>query len=134
MGVLTVKLIKASNLKDADFLGKTDPYVKMELEQDNVVSIIIFVDACRIELERKVMRRQSLGNVSATRCQLPAINRMVDERESTLSRYLFDDERFIVRRHIFSFFLTCSLLFFLNFYSSVTRTTESRSLLPKGAK
>ena len=38
MGVLTVKLIKASNLKDADFLGKTDPYVKMELEQDNVVS------------------------------------------------------------------------------------------------
>ena len=55
MGVLTVKLIKASNLKDADFLGKTDPYVKMELEQDNVVSIIIFVDAYRIEFERKVM-------------------------------------------------------------------------------
>ena len=35
---LTVKLIKATNLKDADFLGKTDPYVKIELEQDNVVS------------------------------------------------------------------------------------------------
>ena len=38
MGVLTVRLIKASNLKDADFIGKTDPYVKIELEQDNVVS------------------------------------------------------------------------------------------------
>jgi len=36
MGVLTVRLIKASNLKDADFIGKTDPYVKIELEQDNV--------------------------------------------------------------------------------------------------
>mmetsp|Transcript_15239 Transcript_15239/g.31596 ORF Transcript_15239/g.31596 Transcript_15239/m.31596 type:complete len:132 (+) Transcript_15239:163-558(+) len=35
MGVLTVRLIKADNLKDADFLGKTDPYVKIELEQDN---------------------------------------------------------------------------------------------------
>ena len=40
MGVLTVRLIKASNLKDADFIGKTDPYVKIELEQDNVVSIL----------------------------------------------------------------------------------------------
>eukprot|EP00533_Pseudo-nitzschia_delicatissima_P007661 CAMPEP_0116087756 /NCGR_PEP_ID=MMETSP0327-20121206/5524_1 /TAXON_ID=44447 /ORGANISM="Pseudo-nitzschia delicatissima, Strain B596" /LENGTH=56 /DNA_ID=CAMNT_0003578827 /DNA_START=76 /DNA_END=246 /DNA_ORIENTATION=+ len=38
MGVLTVRLIKANNLKDADFIGKTDPYVKIELEQDNVVS------------------------------------------------------------------------------------------------
>ncbi len=38
MGVLTVKLIKATNLKDADFVGKTDPYVKIELEQDNLVS------------------------------------------------------------------------------------------------
>ena len=37
---LTVKLIKATNLKDADFLGKTDPYVKIELEQDNVVSTV----------------------------------------------------------------------------------------------
>jgi hypothetical protein len=38
MGVVTVRLIKANNLKDADFMGKTDPYVKLELEQDNVVS------------------------------------------------------------------------------------------------
>lgn len=41
MGVLTVRLIKANNLKDADFIGKTDPYVKIELEQDNVVSTTI---------------------------------------------------------------------------------------------
>jgi hypothetical protein len=38
MGVLTIKLIKCDNLKDADFIGKTDPYVKISLEQDNFVS------------------------------------------------------------------------------------------------
>jgi len=38
MGVVTVRLIKANNLKDADYFGKTDPYVKIELEQDNMVS------------------------------------------------------------------------------------------------
>ena len=38
MGVLTVKVVKASNLRDEDFLGKTDPYVKISLEQDNFVS------------------------------------------------------------------------------------------------
>merc|ERR1712130_525887 len=27
---------KATNLKDADWIGKTDPYVKLELEQDNL--------------------------------------------------------------------------------------------------
>mmetsp|Transcript_13178 Transcript_13178/g.31016 ORF Transcript_13178/g.31016 Transcript_13178/m.31016 type:complete len:133 (-) Transcript_13178:286-684(-) len=37
MGVLTVKIIKANNLADKDFLGKTDPYVKLELEQDNLI-------------------------------------------------------------------------------------------------
>jgi Ca2+-dependent lipid-binding protein len=37
MGVLTIKLIKCDNLKDADFIGKTDPYVKISLEQDNFV-------------------------------------------------------------------------------------------------
>ena len=35
MGILKVKLVKASNLADKDFFGKTDPYVKLELEQDN---------------------------------------------------------------------------------------------------
>jgi len=47
MGVLTVRLIKADNLKDADFLGKTDPYVKIELEQDNAVS----TTNCRLLLQ-----------------------------------------------------------------------------------
>ena len=40
MGVLTVKIIKANNLADKDYIGKTDPYVKLELEQDNLVSEI----------------------------------------------------------------------------------------------
>ena len=34
MGVLKVRLVKASNLEDADYIGKTDPYVRLELEQD----------------------------------------------------------------------------------------------------
>jgi Ca2+-dependent lipid-binding protein len=37
MGVLTVKLLKVTHLKDSDGLGKSDPYVKFELEQDNMV-------------------------------------------------------------------------------------------------
>jgi Ca2+-dependent lipid-binding protein len=37
MGVLTVKLIKVTNLVDGDGLGKSDPYVKFYLEQDNLV-------------------------------------------------------------------------------------------------
>jgi len=41
MGVLTVTVIKANSLKDADFMGTTDPYVKIGLEQDNVVSHFI---------------------------------------------------------------------------------------------
>ena len=36
MGVLRVKLVKATHLADTDFIGKTDPYVKIGLEQDNV--------------------------------------------------------------------------------------------------
>lgn len=37
MGVLTVKVVKASHLADKDLMGKTDPYVKLELEQDNLI-------------------------------------------------------------------------------------------------
>eukprot|EP00536_Pseudo-nitzschia_multiseries_P005304 jgi/Psemu1/303283/fgenesh1_kg.98_\ len=37
MGVLNVKLIKATGLADTDYLGKTDPYVRLELEQDNFI-------------------------------------------------------------------------------------------------
>merc|ERR1719401_1587363 len=35
MGILKVRLVKATNLADKDFIGKTDPYVRLELEQDN---------------------------------------------------------------------------------------------------
>ena len=35
MGVLTVKLLKVTNLQDSDGFGKSDPYVKFDLEQDN---------------------------------------------------------------------------------------------------
>lgn len=35
MGILKVRLVKATNLKDTDFIGKTDPYVRLSLEQDN---------------------------------------------------------------------------------------------------
>ncbi len=52
MGVLTVKLIKASHLRDADFLGKTDPYVKIELEQDNVVSISLLLTSVELNSNR----------------------------------------------------------------------------------
>lgn len=34
MGVLTVHLIKILNLRDEDKMGKSDPYVKFELEKD----------------------------------------------------------------------------------------------------
>ena len=37
MGILTIVLDKVTNLKDEDTLGKSDPYVKFELEQDNMV-------------------------------------------------------------------------------------------------
>ena len=37
MGVLTVFLDKVENLIDNDRLGKSDPYVKFQLEQDNYV-------------------------------------------------------------------------------------------------
>lgn len=37
MGVLTVFLDRATNLADTDIIGKTDPYVKFELKQDNWV-------------------------------------------------------------------------------------------------
>jgi Ca2+-dependent lipid-binding protein len=35
MGLLKVRLVKATNLADKDYFGKTDPYVRIELEQDN---------------------------------------------------------------------------------------------------
>ena len=37
MGVLSVKLVKVTNLRDTDGVGKSDPYVKFELEQDNCI-------------------------------------------------------------------------------------------------
>merc|ERR1712232_1296676 len=37
MGVLTVYLDKMMNLRDADWIGKSDPYVKFQVEQDNWV-------------------------------------------------------------------------------------------------
>ena len=35
MGILTIYLDKATNLKDEDTIGKSDPYVKFSLEQNN---------------------------------------------------------------------------------------------------
>jgi Ca2+-dependent lipid-binding protein len=37
MGILTVYLDKVENLLDDDFRGKSDPFVKFELEQNNVM-------------------------------------------------------------------------------------------------
>jgi len=37
MGVLTIYLDKATNLKDKDAIGKSDPYIKFSLEQDNMI-------------------------------------------------------------------------------------------------
>ena len=36
MGVLTIYLERATNLKDEDKIGKSDPYIKFSLEQDNM--------------------------------------------------------------------------------------------------
>jgi Ca2+-dependent lipid-binding protein len=36
-GILTVHLVKMTNLVDGDYVGKTDPYVTFTLEQDNWV-------------------------------------------------------------------------------------------------
>jgi len=35
MGILTVYLDRATKLKDKDTIGKSDPYIKFELEQNN---------------------------------------------------------------------------------------------------
>eukprot|EP00585_Thalassiosira_rotula_P003835 CAMPEP_0196159848 /NCGR_PEP_ID=MMETSP0910-20130528/46527_1 /TAXON_ID=49265 /ORGANISM="Thalassiosira rotula, Strain GSO102" /LENGTH=131 /DNA_ID=CAMNT_0041424773 /DNA_START=103 /DNA_END=498 /DNA_ORIENTATION=+ len=35
MGILTIYLDRATNLKDKDTIGKSDPYIKFELEQNN---------------------------------------------------------------------------------------------------
>ena len=37
MGVLTVLLEKVDNLRDADGIGRSDPYVKFELEKDKIL-------------------------------------------------------------------------------------------------
>eukprot|EP00584_Thalassiosira_punctigera_P012790 CAMPEP_0172550664 /NCGR_PEP_ID=MMETSP1067-20121228/31430_1 /TAXON_ID=265564 ORGANISM="Thalassiosira punctigera, Strain Tpunct2005C2" /NCGR_SAMPLE_ID=MMETSP1067 /ASSEMBLY_ACC=CAM_ASM_000444 /LENGTH=131 /DNA_ID=CAMNT_0013338301 /DNA_START=108 /DNA_END=503 /DNA_ORIENTATION=+ len=36
MGILTIFLEKATNLKDKDTIGKSDPYIKFEMEQNNM--------------------------------------------------------------------------------------------------
>ena len=40
MAILTVKLLKVTNLSDGDMLGKSDPYVKFNLEQDNLLELV----------------------------------------------------------------------------------------------
>ena len=37
MGVVTVSLKNITNLSDGYLVGKSDPYVKFEFEQDNLV-------------------------------------------------------------------------------------------------
>eukprot|EP00578_Thalassiosira_sp_NH16_P025477 CAMPEP_0181100218 /NCGR_PEP_ID=MMETSP1071-20121207/13078_1 /TAXON_ID=35127 /ORGANISM="Thalassiosira sp., Strain NH16" /LENGTH=131 /DNA_ID=CAMNT_0023182937 /DNA_START=488 /DNA_END=883 /DNA_ORIENTATION=+ len=37
MGVLKIYLDKATNLKDKDTIGKSDPYIKFSMEQDNLL-------------------------------------------------------------------------------------------------
>jgi Ca2+-dependent lipid-binding protein len=37
MGILTVFLDKCTDLKDEDLIGKSDPYIKFDLEQDNLI-------------------------------------------------------------------------------------------------
>mmetsp|Transcript_15368 Transcript_15368/g.35433 ORF Transcript_15368/g.35433 Transcript_15368/m.35433 type:complete len:134 (-) Transcript_15368:117-518(-) len=35
MGIVKIRLVKATNLADKDVIGKSDPYVRLELKQDN---------------------------------------------------------------------------------------------------
>lgn len=37
MGVLTINLLRVEKLRDADGFGSSDPYVKFQLEQDNMI-------------------------------------------------------------------------------------------------
>ena len=37
MGILNILLVRATNLKNKDASGQSDPYIKFELEQDNVL-------------------------------------------------------------------------------------------------
>eukprot|EP00536_Pseudo-nitzschia_multiseries_P008968 jgi/Psemu1/306176/fgenesh1_kg.239_\ len=37
MGVLSVTVVKATNLADKDLMGMTDAYIKLEIEQDNFI-------------------------------------------------------------------------------------------------
>ena len=41
MGVLTVFLEKCTDLKDKDVMSKSDPYVLLEIEQDNFVRTVV---------------------------------------------------------------------------------------------
>lgn len=38
VGILHVKVLRASNLKKKDLLGKSDPYVKLKLTEDKLQS------------------------------------------------------------------------------------------------
>ena len=44
MGELKIVVVKATHLADKDLMGKTDPYVILELEQDNMVRF--YVTSC----------------------------------------------------------------------------------------
>ena len=74
MGVLTVLLERAENLKDTDMLGggKSDPYVLLEVEQDNLIIDKDFGE------KRSTVKKDDLNPVynETFTWELPTLNNM----------------------------------------------------------
>jgi Ca2+-dependent lipid-binding protein len=86
MGILTIFLDKITNLRDADFEGNSDPYVKFELEQNN----LILADKDYGEKKSSIKKDDPNPVYEETfSFYLPTIKNMV------LTCRVFDDDQFI---------------------------------------
>ena len=74
MGVLKIKLVKVEALQDSDGIGKSDPYVKFELEQDNM---IFDKDFGKQESTKKSNTLNPEYNEDFEFADLPTLNNMV---------------------------------------------------------
>jgi Ca2+-dependent lipid-binding protein len=76
MGVLTILLEKVTDIVDTDALGKSDPYVKMTLEQDNFG---VFRDQGygAKTSSKKSNTKSPVFNETFTFSDLPSLNNMV---------------------------------------------------------
>ena len=73
MGVLTVTLQKVSHLRDADGIGKSDPYVRFSLRQDNLVMDKNFG---KMESSKKANTLNPVYNETFTFHSVPNLHKM----------------------------------------------------------